>query len=86
MPEALRPPRLHLPLPRHDRTAHVRLRPSRCTACGRCVAACSGRVLGLLPLARHRHAHVDAAPACTGCLACVRACPEGAILPRQEIP
>jgi len=70
---------MHLPFPRHDRTAHVRFDMYTCEACGACARACTRGVLSVLPYAFHRHVHVDRADRCRGCLRCVRACPHGAV-------
>ncbi|MBI5545457.1 MAG: 4Fe-4S binding protein [Deltaproteobacteria bacterium] len=72
----------HLPFPRHDRTAHIRIDLARCAACGRCAEACPREVLGMISVLRHRHVHVDRADECRGCQACVAACAQKAIHPR----
>ena len=65
----------------HIRTDSIILDRRACAACGNCVTACRKKVLGLVSLfGFHRHAHVNRAEECIGCLACVRACPGGAIL------
>lgn len=56
-----------VPLPVIDTT--------RCTGCGRCVAACGPGVLSLETVARKKSAHLDHAQACTGCSLCARRCP-----------
>lgn len=63
--------------------------PNKCVLCGRCVWACRQQGLGILQFAHRGFAtristFLDlplAQTACTGCLACVRVCPVGALLP-----
>lgn len=74
---------LHFPWPRHDRTAFMQLDSSRCKGCGRCIGACPNRLLSMVSLLGHRHAHVDAAARCRGCLSCVGICVPHALRPRS---
>lgn len=53
--------------------------PARCTACGRCVAACPPHVLSLHPLGWVKTAALDDAAHCTGCAQCKVVCPFGAV-------
>jgi ferredoxin len=53
--------------------------PARCTACGRCVAACAPHVLSLHPQSWVKVAALDDAPGCTGCAQCYVVCPFGAV-------
>jgi ferredoxin len=57
--------------------------PARCTACGRCVAACPPHVLWLAVAGPHswgpKQAVLHDAPACTGCAKCEAVCPFDAI-------
>lgn len=53
--------------------------PTRCTACGRCVAACAPHVLSLHPLGWVKTAALDDAAGCTGCAQCKVVCPFGAV-------
>ena len=76
--------RLHLPFPRHDRTAFVGFDLKRCAACGECAAACPRQVLGIVAFLSHRHAHVDRAAACEGCRRCIAACSRGVVRARQS--
>ncbi|MBU5635760.1 4Fe-4S binding protein [Geomonas sp. Red69] len=52
---------------------------ARCTGCGRCVAACPGRLLTLEVVAYRKHAVLVKPRECDGCLACLTACPVRAI-------
>jgi ferredoxin len=72
--------RLHLSLRGHLKTKYIKLDPSKCQACWKCVEACPNHVLGKAILYKHRHAHVDHADACKGCKKCVCICPNKAIL------
>lgn len=65
---------MHFPFPRHDHTAFITLHTGACHACGACIATCARRALGLVNVFNHRHAHVDAAARCVGCLRCVNRC------------
>ncbi|MGB9698404.1 MAG: 2Fe-2S iron-sulfur cluster-binding protein [Thermodesulfobacteriota bacterium] len=63
--------------------------PNKCVLCGRCVWACREQGQGVLYFAQRGFAtristFLDlplAQTACTGCLACERVCPVGALLP-----
>ncbi|MFO1326146.1 MAG: 4Fe-4S dicluster domain-containing protein [Rubrivivax sp.] len=52
---------------------------SRCTGCGRCVAACDPHVLWLDVTDGRKRAVLHDAPGCTGCSLCARVCPFDAI-------
>jgi NAD-dependent dihydropyrimidine dehydrogenase PreA subunit len=75
---------LHLPIPRHTETPYIHLDTSRCKACWECVQACRQGVLGKVDFRFHRHAHIDRAENCKGCLLCLDACPHQAVLIREE--
>lgn len=75
---------LHLPFPRHDRTAFIQIDTRRCAACGECVSTCPHGVLGIVSFFNHRHVHVDYASQCKGCRKCVKSCSQGAIQPRPR--
>lgn len=47
----------------------------RCSGCGRCVAACSLRILSLEPVGYRKQVVVAFSLPCNGCGACVEACP-----------
>lgn len=76
--------RIHLPFPRHNKTAYVMLDTGSCQACEACVEHCPNGVMGMISFGNHRHAHVDNAKSCTGCLSCVAACSHGAIRLLQQ--
>ncbi|MBI3945156.1 MAG: ATP-binding protein [Armatimonadetes bacterium] len=79
-------PNAHLLLPvqvRHERTVKVRVArvlEARCTACGRCAAACQ---FGALALMRRRVAVFPAL--CIGCGTCAFVCPESAMLEEERV-
>lgn len=49
----------------------------RCTACGKCVAGCPGKAIGLVGLMWHKHVAFTNADACIGCNKCIKNCPDG---------
>lgn len=64
--------------------------PARCTACGKCVAACPRGIIEIVPADQHVHVmcknqekgavtRKQCSIGCIACQACVRACPKGAI-------
>ncbi|MBU5614227.1 4Fe-4S dicluster domain-containing protein [Geomonas azotofigens] len=52
---------------------------ARCTGCGRCVAACPGRLLTLEVAGYRKHAVLVRPRDCDGCLACLPVCPVRAL-------
>ena len=52
---------------------------TRCTGCGRCVAACPFRLFTLEVEGYRKHAVLAAPEACIGCLLCIEACPVKAL-------
>jgi ferredoxin len=56
---------------------------SRCTGCGRCVAACAPRVLSLETAAWRKSAVLHNQDGCTGCSLCAVTCPFQAITMKQ---
>ena len=76
--------KFHLPFPRYTETHYIRLDTSRCQACWACVQVCPRRVLGKVDFRFHRHAHIDQAKNCRGCLRCLKACSNQAILAREN--
>ncbi len=70
---------------RHTETLYIRLDTSRCKACWDCVEACPQDVIGKIDLRFHRHAHIDRADNCIGCLLCLDACSHQAILAKEKI-
>ena len=67
---------------RHIQTEYLDIDKDKCTACGKCIEACSRQVLkivGIKFLINHRHISVARHEECIGCLSCVEACPENAI-------
>ncbi|HEX8960690.1 MAG TPA: 4Fe-4S dicluster domain-containing protein [Geobacteraceae bacterium] len=53
--------------------------PARCTGCGRCVAACPGRLFTLETTGYRKQAVLNAPDLCSSCLRCVAECPVGAV-------
>lgn len=60
--------------------------PSRCTGCGRCVAACAPHVLSLQPQGWVKAAVLDEPAGCTGCAQCYVVCPFGAVRMVRQLP
>ena len=52
---------------------------TRCTGCGRCVAACCERLFTLETAGFRKHAHLKGGERCTLCGRCLEACPVGAL-------
>lgn len=63
---------------RHE-TAYVQLDTSKCTACFKCVEACSKNVIGKINILIHKHAIIRNGGECTGCGRCVKVCDAGAL-------
>ncbi len=70
---------------RYTETLYIRLDTSRCKACWDCVEACPRDVIGKIDLRFHRHARIDRADNCKGCLLCLNACSYQAILAKEKI-
>lgn len=68
------------PFHRHTETFYIRLDTSRCKACWECVQACPQHVFGKIDFPFHRHARIDQAENCKGCLLCLDTCLHQAIL------
>jgi ferredoxin len=56
---------------------------SRCTGCGRCVAACAVRVLWLERMGFDKRAVLHRPSGCTGCAQCAVVCPVHAVRMRR---
>jgi 2-oxoglutarate ferredoxin oxidoreductase subunit delta len=65
---------------RHRETSYIRLNTHQCKACWDCVTACPQNVLGKVDLPFHKHARVDQAEKCKGCLCCIN----GAIQSKEK--
>ena len=52
---------------------------ARCTGCGRCVAACPGRLFTLETVGYRKQAVLVAPELCSCCLRCIAECPVGAV-------
>ena len=76
--------KLHIASPSHTETAFVSLDTGRCQACWACVEICPEHVLGKVDVLFHRHARVDRPADCRGCLRCLKACSNQAILVRRK--
>lgn len=57
----------------------VLIDPARCTGCGRCVAACPGRLITLDPIGSRKIAWLKTPERCTLCGKCCAECPVGAL-------
>lgn len=77
--------RAHLPFPRHSKTEYITLDTGACIACGSCAENCPNKVMGMISFGNHRHAHVDNAKNCTGCLTCVGVCDTGSLQAKHEM-
>ena len=64
---------------RRARTALPTIDTSRCTGCGRCVAACHLHLLSLERQGWEKFSALHESDRCTGCEACEVACPFTAI-------
>jgi ferredoxin len=76
----------------HDRSREVTIDPNtvpkidttRCTGCGRCIAACTEHVLTLEVFGFRKFAMVKEAQRCLRCFKCVTACPVGALVGSEQ--
>ena len=74
----------HLPSSRQTKTRYIRLNTSRCKACWECVQVCPQHVFGKVDFWFHRHACIDQADDCRGCLRCLKVCSHQAILSTEK--
>ena len=51
------------------------INPAKCTACGRCVAACPLRLISLEPRGWVKSAVLHDEASCNGCSQCQKTCP-----------
>jgi len=69
---------------RHVTTEHLHVNTNKCTACGECVDECIQQVLEMVGIKfliiDHRHINVARPEDCIGCLSCIEACSENAIM------
>lgn len=63
---------------RHE-TVYIQLDTSKCTACFKCIEACSKNVIGKINILIHKHAIIRNGEECVGCGKCVKVCDAGAI-------
>ena len=54
-------------------TDHILINTKNCNACGKCIEVCPKEVIGKVNIIFHKHAHIDEAEQCIGCLKCVKA-------------
>ncbi|MSN24541.1 MAG: 4Fe-4S dicluster domain-containing protein [Geobacter sp.] len=52
---------------------------SRCSGCGRCVAACPLKIITLDSVGFHKNAVIKFEDRCTKCGSCIVSCPLGAL-------
>jgi NAD-dependent dihydropyrimidine dehydrogenase PreA subunit len=67
----------------HIITEYLDIDKSKCNACGECIEKCPNQVLkivGFKFIIQHRHVKVARPGDCIGCLSCVDACSEQAII------
>jgi Fe-S-cluster-containing hydrogenase component 2 len=76
--------KFHLPFPSPTETRFIRLDTSRCQACWACIPVCPRHVIGKVDFRFHRHAKIEQAENCRGCLRCLKACTNQAILAREK--
>jgi uncharacterized Fe-S center protein len=72
------------PFSRRTETHFILLDTSHCKACWECVDICPQHVLGKIDFHFHRHACIDRAENCKGCLRCLKACSNQAILTKEK--
>ncbi|MDR1958715.1 MAG: 4Fe-4S dicluster domain-containing protein [Planctomycetaceae bacterium] len=63
-----------------DCTPFIRIDTDRCKSCWRCLYYCPKKVIGKVGSFWSKKAAVTNPESCTGCLACVKACPLGLIV------
>ena len=76
--------RFQQPFPSHTETRYIRLDTGRCKACWACVQVCPKHVIGKVDFRFHRHAKIDQAKNCRGCLRCIKACTNQAIQAKEK--
>jgi len=52
---------------------------SRCSGCGRCVAACPPKIITLDSIGYHKNAVIMLEERCAKCGSCIEGCPLGAL-------
>ena len=60
-------------------TDYIQLNTSKCTACFKCIEACSKNVIGKINILIHKHAIIRNGEECVGCGKCLKVCNAGAI-------
>jgi len=61
-------------------TKHIFINTHNCKACWKCYEACKRNVIGRVNLFFHKHAKINNADKCTGCLLCIKVCSHNAII------
>ncbi|MBN1191284.1 MAG: ferredoxin family protein [Dehalococcoidales bacterium] len=69
----------------HNETKYIRVDRSKCQACWECVESCPNDVIGKISLPFHKHVHINNPDLCKGCLKCVKACLQKAIIPLEKV-
>ena len=65
-------------------TDYIQLNTSKCTACFKCIEACSKNVIGKINIIIHKHAIIRNGEECLGCGKCVKVCETGAIISKLQ--
>lgn len=64
---------------RRKKSDYIQLNTSKCTACFKCIEACSKKVIGKIDILIHKHAIIRNGEECVGCGKCIKVCDAGAI-------
>ena len=67
------------PKKKYDSTEYIHINSRLSNACWECIDACPNGIIGRVNIPFHKHARIDNAEACDGCLMCVEICVQNAI-------
>jgi 2-oxoglutarate ferredoxin oxidoreductase subunit delta len=76
--------KLRLFINRHTQTQFIKLDTGKCKACWKCIESCNKKVIGKIDFLGHRHAKINNADKCAGCLKCLKVCIYGAYTKNDE--